>query len=73
MSQTFSLVCHETKQLLWIGQGHRGAMTNFYAGDPETMSRLGRFLEITRGKALVVVCNDTDGYDLEYQAFEDTE
>ena len=72
MSQTFSIVCHETKQRLWIGQGWN-AMTNFYSGNAEVMERLGRFLEATRGKSLVVLCNDTEGYSLDYVEFEDSE
>lgn len=69
MSQTFSIVCHETRQMLWIGQGREGVMTSFYSGDPIVMERLGRFLEATRGRPLVVVCNDTEGFDLEYEEF----
>lgn len=73
MSQTFSLVCHKTKQKLWLGQGHNGAMNTFFSGDPETMSRLGRFLEATRGSSLNLVCDDTEGFDLEYWDFEGKE
>lgn len=72
MSKTFSIVCHDTKQRLWVGQG-RGAMTTFYSGQPEIMARLGRFLEATRGKALFVLCNDEDVGDvLEYEEFEES-
>jgi hypothetical protein len=73
MSETFSLVCRETKQMIWVGQGAR-AMTNFYSGQPEVMRRLGRFLEATRGKELVLLCNDTEGAELiDYEEFEDPE
>lgn len=71
MSKTFSLVCHETKQMIWVGQGS-DTMTNFYGGQPGVMKRLGRFLEATRGKALTLICNDTEGVWLEdYEEFED--
>lgn len=73
MSQTFSLVCHETKQKLWVGQGW-GAMTCFYGEMPDVMFRLGRFLEATRGRSLVLVCNDTDGFaSSDYEEFEEPE
>jgi len=71
MSQTFELVCHDTKQKIWIGQGW-GEMTCFYSGMPDVMGRLGRFLEATRGKPLVVLCTDTDDGDwCEYAEFEE--
>lgn len=71
MSQTFSLICRETKQKIWIGQGW-GEMTGFYTGEPETMARLRRFLNATRGKALEFVMNDqTDEiYEDGWQEFE---
>jgi len=70
MSQTFRLVCHETKQKIWIGQGQN--LICFYSGEPETMARLGRFLAATLGKSLVVL-NDTTqcGEWQEYEEFED--
>jgi hypothetical protein len=58
MSQTFSLVCHATKQTLWIGQGHGGVMSSFYYGEPKTMERLKRFLVATMGKNLVLMENE---------------
>jgi len=36
-------------------------MMNFYSGMPAVMQRLGRFLEATRGKPLVLLCDDTQG------------
>jgi hypothetical protein len=70
VSQTFRLVCHETKQKIWIGQGW-GAMDTFYSGEPETMERLGRFLVATIGKPLVVLNDGSDCGDWqEYQEFE---
>lgn len=69
MSQTFSLVCKEACLKIWVGQGWR-AMTNFYSGEPETMRRLGRFLEATRGKSLLLICNDTED-DSDCEEFED--
>lgn len=60
MSQTFSLVCHETKQALWIGQGHGGALEVLYSGEPKTMLQLRAFLQATRGKPLFLQCDDTE-------------
>jgi len=66
MSTTFHLVCHETKQTLWIGQGRGGEMTTLYYGEPETMGRLRAFLNATAGKPLVLMNDHTienlDGY-----------
>lgn len=38
MSQSYRLVCHETKQKIWIGQGMASAMNFFYSW--ATMSAL---------------------------------
>ena len=71
MSQTFALVCYETKQKIWVGQGWN-AMTTFYSGMPEVISKLGRFLEATRGRPLVLICQDTQAEDWEEcEEFED--
>ena len=72
MSNTFSLVCDETKQKLWVGQGWEG-MTTFYSGTPDVMQRLGRFLEATRGKALRIRCDDADETHGDYEEFEEPE
>lgn len=69
MSQTYSLVCHETRQSLWVGQG-RGTMTTFYSGEASTMDRLGRFLAATQGKPLMLLCTDEGGDWIEYSEFE---
>jgi hypothetical protein len=68
MSVTYSIVCHETKQRCWIGQG--ADMRTFYSSEPETMERLGRFLQATIGKQLVVLCNDFEDYFPGYEDFE---
>ena len=65
MSQTFSLVCHETQKRVWVGQGW-GEMTVFYSGDSGTMDALGSFLQHHEGKQLVVLCDDKNDYILEY-------
>lgn len=74
MSQTFSLVCKETKRSIWIGQGH-GVMSVFYSGMPETMERLKRFLNAHAGKQLEFVCNDRTGFitDDGWEEFENPE
>lgn len=71
MSHTFELVCHETKQRIWIGQGW-GTMSTFYCGETETMNRLHRFLNATKGKELVLLCTDTEDGDWhDYPRFEE--
>ena len=63
MSQTFSIVCDETKQKLWIGQGHGHKMTCLYSGEKETMENIRKFLDSTMGKPLrMVVDADLDDY-----------
>ena len=69
MSETFSLVCHETKKRIWIGQGW-GKMSSFYTGEPDVMARLHQFLNAHIGKPLVLVCNDRNDYVNEYDDFE---
>ena len=59
MSQTHSIVCHETKEKLWIGQGN-GGMSCFYTGESETMEALRWFLDKNREYALNMVCNNND-------------
>jgi len=71
MSATFSLVCHETRQTIWIGQGYVDDMEAFYSGDEETMTRLRRFLQATMGKPLVLLCDDVHDEIAEYEEFED--
>jgi len=72
MSRTYALVCDETKQKIWIGQGWAG-MTTFYSGMPDVMDRLGRFFEATRGKVLQIRCDDTDETHCDYEEFEEPE
>lgn len=72
MSRTFSLVCHEAKLKLWVGQSATAGttMSNFYSGETKAMEKLGRFLEHTRGKQLVLVCDDTEGVMLDDDVIE---
>lgn len=73
MSQTFQLVCHETKRWVWIGQGrNRGynpLITVFYTGDPEVMADLKLFFQVTMGKPLVLICNDITELPDDYHEF----
>jgi hypothetical protein len=65
MSQTHSIVCHETKEMLWIGQGN-GWLATFYTGEPETMEALRWFLVKNGEHALNLVCCDTDEACVDY-------
>ena len=72
MSQTFHLVCHETKQEVWVGQGHGGVMTSFYSAQSKTMAALARFLAATAGKALVLMeADQLCDFDDAYEEFEE--
>jgi hypothetical protein len=67
MTATFHIVCHETRQTLWIGQGH---------GEADTVRALGQFLIVTKGKPLVVMSeHEIDARDdmESYEDFRDAE
>ena len=68
MSRTFSLVCHETKQKVWVGQGC-GLMDSFYSGEPETMKQLGDFLKTHEAKPLFLLCNDHHDEIIDYAQY----
>ena len=70
MSQTFRLVCHDTKKSLWIGQGW-GSMTTLYSGEPTIMQALKRFLNEHRGRALEFVCSDLVSEDSGISEYEE--
>lgn len=79
MSLTFSLICKETKQRLWVGQGHHveqpdgsypPVMTTFYSGEPTTMAILHRFLCATQGFDLKLVCHEHQE-DSFYEAYKE--
>lgn len=65
MSVSYRLFCKETREAVWVGQGS-STMDTFYAGEPETMEKLGRFLAATQGKELVLI-DEHD--DIEYTEF----
>lgn len=67
MSKTFELVCHETKQRLWIGQGAT-RLSHWYT-TPKHLEDLRKFLDATRGRPLVLLCDDTESGD--WQDYED--
>ena len=57
MSQIYSLVCHEIRGKIWIGQGW-GEMTTLYSGESETMEGLKEFLNASKGRPIFFVCDD---------------
>ncbi len=69
MSDTFYLVCDETKKKLWIGQGW-GSMTNFYSGEKETMELLKRFLNEHISPKTIRFTSYHDDEVMEYECFE---
>lgn len=69
MSRTYELVCRETRQKLWVGQG-REEMDNLYS-TPNALELLRGFLVATKGKALVLMCTDTEDGDWgDYEDFD---
>jgi len=73
MSSTYSIICRETKQRVWIGQGDRNSMSSFYSGDPKIMSNLAGFLNATIGKSLEFVRNDVNEFVYDFQEFGEPE
>ena len=71
MSLNYKLVCKETKESVWIGQGTALMMTSLYTGEEETMERLRRFLVETKGKKLTLVSEHEDVFSKvnEYNKF----
>lgn len=78
MSLSFSLVCDETRQRLWVGQGHHDPTQNYAPVmdvlyfDPVAACKLMRFLNATRDKPLRLVVNDYPETvpTLEYEEFK---
>lgn len=62
MSSSYYLVCHEDKKYLLVGQGN-GTMTTFYEDERDTMSHLGKFLQESEGKPIVLLCDTTMDWD----------
>lgn len=76
MSTTWDLVCDETKQRLWIGQGFAEGesgplpLGTFYSGQPQTMHALKEFLRATAGKSLRLA-SEHDETAADYEDFDD--
>jgi len=70
MSRTYSIICDETKQSLWVGQGSN-IMTSFYSGDPDVMYRLAEFLRTHQDKEIKFVCADFHDDLVDYDEFMD--
>lgn len=68
MSESFSLVCHETRRRVWIGQGRDGTMNALYSGEVETMEKLKTFLNDHRGESIVFLCDDRNDRIMDYTA-----
>lgn len=62
MSNTFTLVCDETKLYLWVGQGHGHDMTNLYDGGKYS-DNLRRFLNHHLGKSIRLICDLSEDPD----------
>lgn len=69
MSQTFSLVCRETKCRVWLGQGW-GKMETLYSGKQLTMEALKQFLNDHIGKQLEFVCDEADFDEAKYRKYD---
>ena len=54
LSTDYKLVCPETMEGVWIGQGN-GGIKVIYSGEADTMEYLRRFLVETQGKNLKLI------------------
>jgi len=70
MSNSYSLVCHETKVKMWIGQGWKECDV-LYVGDKKTIDIFLNFLNDNRGKPLYFIDNNDDESVLEYKDYDD--
>jgi len=65
MSDTWSLICDETREKIWVGQGNV-SMSIFYSGEKSTMRELAEFLDRNKWKNLRLVsdmlCEDHEDY-----------
>ncbi len=52
MSDAFYLICHETKEMICVGQGRTSVRGIFYSGDKSLMLMLKKFLNDHRGRKL---------------------
>jgi len=66
MSQTYSLICRETKQAVWLGQGSFDELKSLY-NDKKTHDALKLFLIETFGKQLEFVCDDANDEVFQYE------
>ena len=57
MSNSYSLVCHETKVKMWIGQGWKECDC-LYVGNKQTDDVFLKFLNDNRGKPLYFIDNN---------------
>jgi hypothetical protein len=69
MSQTYSIICRETKQRVWIGQGDKENIISYYYGSPVVMENLLGLLNSTIGKKLEAVCNNTNEEVYDFEEF----
>lgn len=71
MSRSYYLCCPDTKEYVWVGQGANGTgyMETFYYAELETMESLTKFLNLTKGKVLVL----KDEHDEEMEKYKEFE
>lgn len=71
MGRNWYLACPEIKKYVWVGQGENGSgyMSIFYSGEQDVMNILTVFLNMTKGKNLILVDehdeNDFTGFSKE--------
>lgn len=72
MSETYSLICKETKKRIWIGQGRQNkGMGTLYSGMTEVMEELIHFLNDHIGKQLQFVNDGNTGFDICFEEYEE--
>lgn len=70
MSYSFSLVCQETKESIWIGQGrNEDRMAVIYTGHPEIIRELIRFLNNNINKNIRFMNSDRMAEDIDTECY----
>lgn len=70
MSFSYHLVCDETKESIWIGQGW-DKMESLYYGEEEVMENLLKFLNKNRSPKTLRFIKDDEEYDYSYKKYGD--
>ena len=72
MTRNYYLCCREIKEYIWIGQGEyqNAGLMQIYSGEDKIMKDLGKFLNKTKGKELILKDEHDDEIYNGYKEFK---